>query len=143
MKFPKRADIVKLNRRHLEYSGEEFFEPDNLINAGSLEWVLEAIQHPLFGVDRYPSLVEKAAIMAWTIIRGHVFFDGNKRTGMSALDVILRMHRYRLVASKEEMKNIAIRIAKGCCTFDDFVEWIRSKIQLRNGSGSSLSSDTQ
>lgn len=145
MKFPKRADIVRLNYRHLENTGEEFIEPDNLINEDSLEWVLEAIQHPLFGVDLYPTLTEKAARLAWTIIRCHVFFDGNKRTGMSALEALLRMHGYRLAAGKEEMKDAALRVAgaRGLYTFDDFVAWIRDKIELRNGSISSLSSDTK
>ncbi len=145
MRFPTRADIVRLNRRHLDNAGEEFIGLDNLINEDSLEWVLEAIQHPLFGVDRYPTLTEKAARLALTIIRGHVFFDGNKRTGMSALEALLRMHGYRLAAGKEEMKEVALRVAgaQGSYTFDELVEWIRSRIQLRADSASSSWSDMQ
>lgn len=145
MRFPTRADIVRLNHRHLDNAGEEFIGADNLLNEDSLEWVLEAIQHPLFGVDRYPTLTEKAARLAWTIIRGHVFFDGNKRTGMSALEALLRMQGYGLAAGKEEMKEVALRVAgaRGSYTFDEFVEWIRNKIQLRVDSVSSFSSSTQ
>lgn len=145
MRFPTRADIVRLNRRHLDNAGEEFIGADNLINEGSLEWVLEAIQHPLFVVDRYPTLTEKGARLAWTIIRGHVFFDGNKRTGMSALEALLKMGGYRLAADKEEMKEVALRVAgaRGSYSFGEFVKWIRSKIQLRADSVSSFASGSQ
>lgn len=129
LRFPVREDIVRLNRRHLEMSGEEYFEPENLHNEGSLEWVLGVIQYPLFGVDRYPTLAEKAAMLAWIIISGHVFWDGNKRTGMSVLDVLLRWNGCYLDATNEDIVQVALRVAgvdPRCC-YNEFLEWVRSK----------------
>jgi len=106
-----------------------------LLNPGSLEWVLEAIQYPLFGVARYPTLVEKAAILAWTIIDGHVFWDGNKRTGMSALETLLILNGYQLNATDDEIEKIALQIADAAASgysFEEFVRWLRSKIALRS-----------
>jgi len=132
--FPTREDIIKLNRRHIEKAQTYYVEPDNLRNSNSLEWVLEAIQYPLFGVDNYPTLAEKAAILAWTIIDGHVFYDGNKRTGMSTLDILIRQNGYRLDASNDEFVEIALRIAnknpEQDYTFDEFTEWVRDKLIL-------------
>jgi len=132
--FPTREDIIKLNRRHIEKSRNFYVGLDNLRNSNSLEWVLEAIQYPLFGVDNYPTLAEKAAILAWTIIDGHVFYDGNKRTGMSALDILIRQNGYQLDASNDEFVEIALRIAnknpEQDYTFDEFAEWVRDKLIL-------------
>ena len=132
MIFPTRDQIVRLNRRHLEIAGTLYVQPDNLRNSSSLEWVLDVIQYPLFGVDHYPTLAEKGACLAWTIITGHVFHDGNKRTGMSAMDVFIRQNGYQLSCSNEEIVEIALRIAARNTpddyTLDEFVEWVRSKL---------------
>lgn len=64
---------------------------------------------------------------------------------MSALEALLRMHGYGLAAGKEEMKEVALRVAgaRGSYTYGEFVKWIRDKIQLRADSVSSFSSGTQ
>jgi death-on-curing protein len=128
--FPTYEDIVRLNRRHIEQTGGSYSEPDNLKTPGSLEWVLEAIQYPLFGIDHYPTLAEKAAILAWVIIRGHVFHDGCKRTGMSALDIFIRANGYQLDASDDEIVEVALRIAGAEEDYsrEELVQWIRSKL---------------
>jgi death-on-curing family protein len=130
--FPTRDNIISLNRRHSQRAGTLYVEPDNLRNAGSLEWVLDAIQYPLFGVDKYPTLAEKAALLAWVIIDGHVFHDGNKRTGMSALDIFIRQNGYQLTATDEEVVELALRIAsrkiRADYTFDEFMQWVANRL---------------
>lgn len=132
MIFPSREDIIRLNRRHIEKARNFFIEPDNLRNSGSLEWVLEAIQYPLFDVDNYPTLAEKAAILAWIIIDSHVFHDGNKRTAMSTLDIFVRQNGYQLNASNDEIVEVALRIAGRTTeenyTFEEFIQWVRKKL---------------
>ncbi|MCP4363170.1 MAG: type II toxin-antitoxin system death-on-curing family toxin [Chloroflexi bacterium] len=133
--FPTREDIVRLNRYHIESTGGTYSGGDNLRSSGSLEWVLDAIQYPLFGIDRYPTVVEKAAKLSWIISAGHIFHDGNKRTGTSVLMIFLQTNGYRLKATHEEIINIIIRISspdKAKYPYEDYVEWIRSKIVLVN-----------
>ena len=135
MKFPTRENVLLLNRRHIENTGGEFFEPENLLNPDSLEWVLEAIQYPLFGELLYPTMVEKSAILAWTIIDGHVFYDGNKRTGMATLEIFLKLNNYSLDVTNDEMERVAICIASSTTSnysYDEFVQWVREKIQWQN-----------
>lgn len=135
LQYPTREDIVNLNRAHLARSGGEFTPPDNLLNPGSLEWVLEAIQHPLFGTDRYPSVEEKAAALAWIIIDRHVFYDGNKRTGMSALIIFGEANGYSFQAPDDEIVEAALQIAHTDAdgshegySFEVFVEWVRKNV---------------
>jgi len=137
LNFPTFEDIVKTNLLHLELAGQRWVGVDNLKDRGSLEWVLEVIQYPLFGVDRYPTLAEKAAILAWKIIAGHVFWDGNKRTGMSILHGFLRRNGYRLDISQDEVVEIACRIAGKCSgetwAYEDFAQWVRDKMVFDEG----------
>ena len=41
------------------------------------------------GEDLYPSLLEKAAALGFSIIMNHPFVDGNKRTGHAATEILL------------------------------------------------------
>lgn len=131
--FPTWEQIVLLNRRHIEETGGEWIGYDNVRNPGSLEWVLDAIQYPLFGVDSYPTLAEKAAMLAWIIINDHVFHDGCKRTGMSALEIFILLNGYQIIASGDEIRDTAIRVAehvKEDFTHEEFISWVRSKIRF-------------
>lgn len=129
--FPTRANIVELNLRHINETGGEYLGVDNLRNSNSLEWVLDAIQYPLF--DRYPTIEEKAATLTWIIITDHVFFDGCKRTGMSALEIFLKLNGFQLESSTDEIVNVALRIAKRQpdekFSREEFVEWVKSKMK--------------
>jgi len=131
--FPTREDIINLKRYHIQHTGGLHQGTENLLNPGSLEWVLDTIQYPLFGIDRYPTLVEKAALLTWTIVAGHIFHDGNKRTGISTLKTFLRANSYDIEASDDELIQIALRIAGGSeedYSLGDFTQWIRSRLLL-------------
>lgn len=124
------AFIVRINKFLIEHTGGTFNEPNNLINANSLHWVLETIQHPVvFNQDRYPTLYHKAALLGWSIINDHVFYDGNKRTGMISAQIFLMINGLRLHASDEDIEAIALSIVAHRTTqFDiaSFTYWIEA-----------------
>lgn len=132
LKLPAYEGILKHNRLHIEARSGLWIGPDNLRNPASLKWVLEAIQHPLFGVDHYPTLADKAAVLAWTIIRKHVFHDGCKRTGMSALAAFLGENGYELDATSDEIVEIALKVADSSAgqqyDFAEFAQWVARKM---------------
>ena len=129
MKFSTLEEIRDINRRHIIENGGKYVGPDNALNWGSLEWVLDAVRYPLFGIDHYPTLEEKAAILAWTIITGHVFVDGNKRTGMTALIHFVKLNHDQLDITTDEIVDVVIRIASAGAadSYQEFVHWVRSK----------------
>jgi len=106
------SDICEINREWIErYGGRYVALDNNLCNRSSLEYVLSAIQYPIFGIERYPSLVEKAAALAWWIIEGHVFNDGNKRTGMQAAIEFVEINDGVHLFTYEAIISIALGIA--------------------------------
>lgn len=135
MRFPTRQDVIQINRRQIETSHGTFISPDNIRNDHSLEWVLDAIRHPLFAVDMYPTVAEKAAVLAWTIINGHVFHDGNKRTGMHTMELFLRQNGYKLNATNKEIVAIGIRMGHARdlaqhCNLEEISRWVRDRIYI-------------
>ena len=124
--------IIKVNRYHISKTKGLYIGANNLHASGSLEWVVDAIRYPLFGVDRYPTIEEKAAQLAWVIIDGHVFHDGNKRTGMSVMIAFLKANGYVLRASSDELVEIALKIAnRNQSKYDvnSLVAWLRERIK--------------
>jgi death-on-curing protein len=107
-------------------------EPNNLINEGSLKWALYVIQNPFFyGVNRYPTISHKAAILMWSIIDGHVFADGNKRTGIASTHVFLSRNNYSILSDIHELKELALYIANKSisgATYEDIVQWLKEHI---------------
>ena len=49
---------------------------------GSLESAIAQPQMTFGGEDLYPSLIEKAAALGFSLIQNHPFFDGNSVSGM-------------------------------------------------------------
>lgn len=82
----------------------------------------------VFGEDAYPTPVEKAAALFHGIITGHVFADGNKRTGtIAALFLLSGSSELRAVLSRLEMGllgELAVATAEGGVTAEDCARWL-------------------
>ena len=109
---PTIEEIVGLNCLFISTTGGFFNPPDNLRNTSSLKWALEVIRCPsLFGIDPYPTLPEKASLLAWTIINDHVFNDGNKRTGLATIRITILDNGCEFNISNDEIVAMARDIA--------------------------------
>lgn len=102
---------------------------DNLLNPGTLDYLVEMVKD-----DRYcPSIYDKAAFYAYKIICGHVFNDGNKRTGISSMLFFLESNG----ASKpddltdDEIIDIALSLAENRIDREGLANWLRKKYRCR------------
>ena len=78
------------------------------------------------------------AILAWTIIDDHVFFDGNKRTAMYSMITFAKMNGVEVEVTNEEIIEKAVAIAKqneSKFTFDEFSSWVAGKTNFRYFNG--------
>jgi death-on-curing protein len=51
------------------------------------------------GEELYPTIVEKASALGYSIIKNHPFIDGNKRAGHAAMEVFLVLNGFEISAS--------------------------------------------
>lgn len=80
------------------------------------------------GEDLYPSLVDKAASLGFSLIRNHPFVDGNKRIGHAVIDAFLVLNGYEIQAPVDEQEEIILRLAAGELDRTAFTDWLRSRI---------------
>jgi len=112
-----------------EFGG--FLGSNNLLYSGSLEYLLKSIQGFLHDFDPYPSIIEKGAFLAWRIISGHIFVDGNKRTGMECCRLFLEINNYSMRIDNDVV-GMALKIAENEIDFSTFIEWLRDRTTLQN-----------
>jgi len=80
------------------------------------------------GEDLYPTLVEKAAAIGFSLITNHGFIDGNKRVGLAALDVMLRLNGYMIPSQTARLGETILAVASGIMNRDEFTEWVRNHV---------------
>lgn len=122
--FPSVDDLVHINRRLIQSTGGYYVDPDNLRSAGSIHWLVDMLQHPLFGEDPLPSFPQKAAYLAWAIIEGHPFWDGNKRTAIFALHFFAHLNGARLDCDDDANVQVALRVATHSWRLADLEAWL-------------------
>ena len=81
------------------------------------------------GRDLYPTLVEQAAAIGFSLVSSHPFVDGNKRIGHAAMETFLLLNALELVATVDEQEKVVLGLAEGSLKRDAFTEWVRSHIR--------------
>ena len=77
--------------------------------------------------ELYPDLFTKAAALMDSLINNHPFLDGNKRTGITATGLFLRINGWVLTASSEELVACTMRVAVEGLEIDELANWLRDK----------------
>ena len=103
MEYLQKGDIVLINKLTVERHGGNFVPPLNLLNESPLDYLIEAVEGKIFGQQMYPTIHDKAAFYMFSIISNHVFQDGNKRTGLEAALLFMKLNGYQL---KEDLINV-------------------------------------
>jgi death-on-curing protein len=97
----------------------------------NLSLVESAIARPYSGY--YRPIQKKAAALIESVCRNHGFTDGNKRTCLILLLLLLDRSGYALVQPSGEDRNKAIEdmlvnVSKGRMSFDEIERWIDDRL---------------
>lgn len=91
---------------------------------GLLESALSAPFQSFAGTDMFPSIRQKAARLAYGLIKNHPFVDGNKRIGAHVMLVFLAINGIELEYEQSELSDIFLAVAAGTCEYEDILQWI-------------------
>jgi death-on-curing protein len=99
----------------------------------ALESALAQPRMTFAGQDLYPSFVDKAATLGFTLVSNHPFIDGNKRIGHAAMEAFLILNGLEIIASVNEQEQVILNLAAGNLEREELTNWIRSHIGERKG----------
>jgi len=118
------SEALELHRRVIGQSGGAL----GVLNLGALESALAQPRMTFAGTELYPSIVDKAAALGYSLIQNHPFLDGNKRTGHAAMEVFLLLNGFEIQSSVDEQERIVLQVASGEIDREPFTLWLRDHV---------------
>ncbi len=106
----------------------------SIANEHNLDALVKIPKSTYFGVEQYPTMESKAAIIFYTINKKHIFLNANKRMSVACLLVFLGINNMKLAVSADELTEKALWLAStthehGFSEIKDALEkWIKSHL---------------
>lgn len=129
MKYLGYRQALWLYRRIVEETGGSAGIRDD----GLLQSALARPRTTFGGQELYPTLFEKAAALAESLVRNHPFVDGNKRMGLACMRVMLKINGFQVIASQDEKVRLIGQIALKELSVEDVAEWLAKHTQRTSG----------
>ncbi len=127
MRYLTLNEVLILYRRVIDESGGTA----GIRDLNALGSALAQPRQTFGGTDLYPTLVEKAAALGFSLIQNHPFVDGNKRIGHAATEVFLLLNGFEIEASVDEQEQVVLDVATGKLDRKAFTEWLAAHVVER------------
>lgn len=122
MRYLSLVEVLDLHSRVLQQSGGM----PGIRDQGALDSAIAQPAMAFGGQDLYPTVSEKAAAFAFSLVLNHPFLDGNKRIGHAAMETFLVLNGYDLAATTDEQEQAILQLAAGQTNRPDFTDWVRN-----------------
>ena len=106
-----------------------------VLSLGGLESALAQPRMTFGGEELYPTIIEKAAALGFSLVKNHPFVDGNKRTGHAVMEMFLVLNGYTIEATIDEQVNIMVHVASGESGRRELTDWLRAHVRSSGFSG--------
>jgi death on curing protein len=127
MRYLTLVEVLDLHRQIIAQS-------TGTLGIRDLDLLKSAIAQPRMsfgGEDLYPTVIEKAIALGFSMIMNHPFVDGNKRTGHAALETFLILNGLEISASVDEQEQVILAVASGVMSREAFTKWLQQHITAR------------
>ncbi len=114
-------EMIELHQKLVDATGGSA----GLRDRGLLESAVYSVDASFDDIERYPTVEEKAARLAYSLIHNHAFVDGNKRIGVLAMLMTLKCNGIKLRYTQPELIALGLAVAAGNASYGDILDWIR------------------
>lgn len=113
-------EIILLHDKLLKTTGGF----SGLRDKGLLESAVFSIDASFEDIEKYPTIEEKAARLAYALVGNHAFVDGNKRVGMLAMLTTLVLNGVTLQYTQAELIRLGLGTANKTVKYEEILNWI-------------------
>ena len=117
-------EVLRLYAGVIQQSGGS----SGILNRGALESALAQPRMAFGGEELYPTLIEKAAALGFSLIQNHCFIDGNKRIAHAAMEAFLVTNDFEIQSPIDEQEQIILSVASGTFDREAFTTWLRNHL---------------
>ncbi|MDW8711165.1 type II toxin-antitoxin system death-on-curing family toxin [Streptococcus suis] len=122
MKVLTVEQVIELHTRLIQATGGL----DGVRDVGLIESSLSSAFSTYFGVEKYPSIEEKAARLCYSLVNNHAFLDGNNRIGVFVMIIFLELNGIVLNQTDDEIVKLGLGVASSELDYDAILEYIRN-----------------
>ena len=127
MRYLTLGEVIELHGRVLQVGGGA----PGIRDLGGLDSALAQPMAMFGGVDLYPTLVEKAAALCFSLVQNHPFVDGNKRVGHAAIETFLILNDAEIDALVDDQERLMLDLAAGRIDRAQLTDWLRQHLRPR------------
>lgn len=95
---------------------------------GLLDSALNTPFQTFADAELYPTVIEKAAWLGYSLIKNHAFVDGNKRIGAHTMLVFLALNGIEVEYEDSDFIQLVLGVAAGETSAEQFLSWPKSHI---------------
>ena len=119
-----KQQVILLHRDVIAQSGGS----PEIRDEGLLESALNAPFQTFAGIELYPTIIDKAAQLEYSLIKNHAFVDGNKRIGTHVMLVFLMLNGIDVDYEDEELTRLILGVAAGEISSEQLLAWLQAHI---------------
>jgi len=124
VRFLSLGEVLDLHRRVVEVSGGSL----GIRDLGALMGAVAQPRMTFDAQDLYPSVIEKAAALCFSLVMNHPFLDGNKRVAHASMETMLALNGYELSAPVNEQEQLMLGLAAGQVSRESLVAWVAGHV---------------
>lgn len=94
-----------------------------------LESAIAATQASFGGVSPFADVIDVAGAYLFYLCSNHPYLDGNKRVGLGACLVFLRLNGFTPAPDGEEWENLTLAVAAGALAREEVTEKLRALVR--------------
>ena len=125
MRYLTLGEVVDLHRRVLQAGGGA----PGIRDLGALDSAIAQPKATFGGVDLYPTVVQKAAALCFSLVQNHPFVDGNKRVGHAAMETFLVLNGTEIDAAVDDQERLMLDLAAGRIDRTHLTDWLRHHLR--------------
>ncbi len=114
------SDILLFHKRIIKETGGS----DGIRDIGLIDSSLNRAFQTFNRTELHPDIIEKTAVITYSLINNHGFIDGNKRIGIATMLLILKQNNIKIEYTQKELVQLGLGIAEGLIDEKEIKNWI-------------------
>lgn len=119
-----KKQVILLHRDIIAQSGGS----PEIRDEGLLDSALNTPFQTFAGTELYPTIIEKASRLGYSLIKNHAFVDGNKRIGAHTMLVFLTLNGIEIEYEDNDFIHLVLGVASGEISDIQLLEWLKQHI---------------
>ena len=100
-----------------------------ILNSSNLNFLITQIESKYKDTDFQRQIAKIGAIVWMSLVQGHSFIDGNKRTATESMQLFFEKNGYYLETSTAGLVYTSLKIANNEIKYEELIDWINERLK--------------